>query len=192
MTILPVRHTRWTVRAASWASALGVCLLVGAALNAGCSKDTGVCTSTEFVAQDGDFGCVLHWPTAQNVHFTHRCGENDVVKRLLEAPSSGMRFPVGTILQAMPMEAMVKRGGGFDPDHGDWEYFVLAPGPAGTKIVQRGTTGPFNVGGRCTSCHYKADDHDNVCGMAHQCPPSGVRDVAFVPTLYLDPRCLPH
>jgi hypothetical protein len=165
-----------------------LCLSVALAAGA-CGKGTGTCGS-EFVAGEGDFGCVVRWSAAKNIHFAHRCGPEIDVRQQLENPQVGMRFPVGTILQATPHEAMVKRGGGFDPDHGDWEYFVLGVGPSGTRILQRGTDGPFNPAGRCTGCHHRADDHDNVCGMAHQCPPPGIHNAAFLPSLYLDPRCL--
>src|SRR5262249_60416159 len=35
-------------------------------------------------------------------------------------------YPVGTILQLFPAEAMVKRKPGFNPEGGDWEFFKLS------------------------------------------------------------------
>src|ERR1051326_5347479 len=48
-------------------------------------------------------------------------------------------YPVGTIIQLVPQEAMVKRRKGFDPATHDWEFFTLAVSPQGTQILTRGT-----------------------------------------------------
>ncbi|MBD3162830.1 MAG: hypothetical protein GF346_10560 [Candidatus Eisenbacteria bacterium] len=79
------------------------------------------------------------------------------------------RFPVGTTIlkvvstrgmggeriypDAGGWTAMVKRGGGFDPAHGDWEWFVLDPN---TQTLSARGTGAEVMGGACTGCHSQA------------------------------------
>ena len=43
----------------------------------------------------------------------------------------GGKFPVGTLIQLVPQEAMVKRRAGFNPATHDWEFFFLDVSPAG-------------------------------------------------------------
>jgi hypothetical protein len=47
--------------------------------------------------------------------------------------------------------AMVKRKGGFNPDHGGWEWFMLKPDLSG--VVAQGAD---LMGGACNACHSKA------------------------------------
>lgn len=143
----------------------------------------------EYVAQADDFGCIRDWPGKDAVRLVNRCGHQEAALEMLRNPHPNMELPVGTIIQVLPNEAMVKRGNAFDPEHGNWEYFILAPLPGGTRVVARGTQ-VFNVGGTCRHCHVHAREHDNVCGLGHDCPPPGVRNAHFLWTQYLDPRCV--
>ena len=58
---------------------------------------------------------------------------------------------------------MVKRGNNFDPDHNDWEYFVLQPDG---KIAMDGDGNPLRganlMGGMCVSCHAQASGSDYI------------------------------
>src|ERR671918_719140 len=65
-------------------------------------------------------------------------GDDDDTVAVAEDTEGGGPFPVGTIIQLVPQEAMVKRAPGFDPDSNDWEFFALDVSPEGTKIVTRG------------------------------------------------------
>ena len=87
-------------------------------------------------------------------------------------------YPVGTILQLVPQEAMVKRRTGFDPVTKDWEFFFLTTDATGTKIVTRGTDDVVNrFGGNCAACHAAADDRfDLVCEKDHGCAPLPIGD----------------
>jgi hypothetical protein len=83
-----------------------------------------------------------------------------------------VKYPVGTIIQVFPFEAMVKRGGGFNHDGGGWEFFNLEVAPGGTRIAGRTQNEqegkPLrNLFGRCEdirshgACQVKA--YDRVC-----------------------------
>lgn len=72
-------------------------------------------------------------------------------------------YPVGTLIQLFPGEASVKRGKGFSPATGDWEFFVLNVDSGETVIAERGTTEIGNVGGSCIACHGGANAYDYAC-----------------------------
>jgi len=98
-------------------------------------------------------------------------------------------YPVGTIIQLVPTEAMVKRRAGYSPSTGDWEFFSLKVSPQGTKIEHSGAVVKNFFGGDCASCHRAAaKQFDFVCGKSHGCAPLGISD-AFIATVQrLDPR----
>ena len=102
-------------------------------------------------------------------------------------------YPVGTILQLVPQEAMVKRRKGFNPATRDWEFFFLRTTPQGTTIVTRGTTTVVNrFGGNCASCHVAAQaKFDMVCEHNHGCAPLPVGDDVIAAIQRADPRPLP-
>lgn len=85
----------------------------------------------------------------------------------------GGRFPVGTIVQLIPFEAMVKRKEGLSPATSDWEFFELDVASGTTAIEKRGTTDVVNqFGGNCSSCHSFAEEQwDLICGEDHGCDP---------------------
>jgi hypothetical protein len=102
-------------------------------------------------------------------------------------------YPVGTIVQFVPQEAMVKRRKGFNPATRDWEFFVLLTTSQGTSIVTRGTTTVVNrFGGNCASCHLAAQSKfDMICEHSHGCAPLPVGDDVIAAIQRADPRPLP-
>jgi mono/diheme cytochrome c family protein len=92
----------------------------------------------------------------------------------------GGTYPVGSLLQLVPGEAMVKRAEGFSPGTKDWEFFELDVSAEGTSIRVRGGVEAVNrFGGSCADCHAKAEpQYDFVCELDHGCDPLGLnRDV---------------
>ena len=67
----------------------------------------------------------------------------------------------------IPDEAMVKRGGNFDPANHGWEYFTLQTSQNGTKIVARGRDEVEH--GTCFGCHSAARSYDFICESVHGC-----------------------
>ena len=102
---------------------------------------------------------------------------------------NGGVYPVGTMIQLVPTEAMVKRHAGYSPSTGDWEFFSLKVSAQGTKIVHSGAVVKNFFGGDCASCHRAAaKQFDFVCGKNHGCAPLPISD-AFIATIQrLDPR----
>jgi hypothetical protein len=97
---------------------------------------------------------------------------------------------VGTILQLVPQEAMVKRATGFSPSTNDWEFFSLDVSSTGTKILSRGGAQVVNrFGGSCASCHSAAQSKfDFVCGHDHGCAPLPIGPAVFAALQKADPR----
>ena len=105
----------------------------------------------------------------------------------------GGAYPVGTVIQLIPQEAMVKRAPGFDPDSNDWEFFTLDVTAAGTTIVTRGGSEVVNrfSGTSCAGCHSAAEPQfDFVCEDDHGCAPLPVGDDVITAIQNADPR--PH
>ncbi len=66
-------------------------------------------------------------------------------------------YPVGSVLQLVPNEVMVKREKGFNAVTHDWEFFDLNISPTSSTIRVRGFQDVNNrFGGNCFNCHVKA------------------------------------
>ena len=127
--------------------------------------------------------------TFENINLMTRVGDHFVdnvrghlAQALAVARSpKGGRYPVGTILQLVPQEAMVKRAPGFSPATNDWEFFSLDVSAKGTRILSRGGAKVLNrFGGSCASCHAAAaSQFDFVCGTTHGCAPLPVGPDVF-------------
>jgi hypothetical protein len=119
----------------------------------------------------------------------NRLGHLAAALRIARANKGGV-YPVGTIVQLVPQEAMVKRRKGFNPATRDWEFFFLRTNAQGTTIVTRGTTNVVNrFGGNCASCHLSAQGKfDTLCEHSHGCAPLPVGDDVIAAIQRADPR----
>jgi hypothetical protein len=104
--------------------------------------------------------------------------------------ATGGVYPVGTILQLVPQEAMVKRRAGFRPATHDWEFFSLDVSKNGTRVLTRGGAEVLNrFGDSCATCHGAADARfDLVCGQTHGCAPLPFGPEIFALLQRTDPR----
>jgi hypothetical protein len=108
---------------------------------------------------------------------------------IAHSPTGGT-YPVGTVIQLIPTEAMVKHRPGYSTATDDWEFFSLAVSPSGTKILRRGTSDVVNAfGGNCAACHSAAQSNfDFVCEHDHGCAPLPVGDNVIQAIQRADPR----
>jgi hypothetical protein len=138
--------------------------------------------------QASDFECILRWDMAGGYRVTNKLGHDAL--SIAQSPTGGV-FPVGTIIQIVPTEAMVKRRAGFSPATNDWEFFSLGVSSSGTTISKRGTTDVVNAfGGNCLGCHMKAmPQWDFVCATTHGCDPLPLSESQLVALQNMDPRC---
>ncbi len=144
----------------------------------------------DFDAVADDFVCILDWPQVRNYRIHNFLGHQDAAIAIAESADGG-EFPVGTVIQLVPSEAMIKRGAGVSPESGDWEFFELKPSESGTEIGVRGFAEVVNkFGGNCLDCHTKAEPQwDFICEKEHGCDPLPFSDEQIAQIQMDDPRC---
>lgn len=144
----------------------------------------------DLVMTPEDFGCILDWDKVRNLRITNLLGHLDEALAVASSPDGG-EYPVGTVIQLVPTEAMVKRGAGTSPVSSDWEYFFLEVSDQGTAIANRGFADVVNgFGGNCQDCHSKAAPQwDFICEKDHGCDPLPLTDELIMTLQEGDPRC---
>jgi hypothetical protein len=140
-----------------------------------------------FVAMQVDFARYASWESFPVDTGDTGHPEGDRIVYVNARPEDGATaFPVGTILVktiawsgGLDVHAMVKRGGGFNPDGATgWEWFELVPADDGTPVIKwRGAEPPSGeiyqslpgstdsgdaVTGDCNVCHAAAIANDFV------------------------------
>jgi len=182
------------------AFALAVVVALSSASWLGCgSSDSGSgsvepppAPPADFEATAADFDCILSWPRVRNIRITNKLSADAEAEAvaLAQNPERGKQFPVGTIVQLFPGEAMVKRGPDYDPDNNNWEYFELRTSAAGTEINVRGRDDVINMfGAQCFGCHVAARDFDFLCEKNRGCIGLPVTDEVITALQNGDPRC---
>lgn len=175
-----------------------VALVVVGSLAAGCAKSQHEASTAEqasgedFVARADDFVNIHDMVHVRGFYLDNLAGHRDEAVKLARSGGAG-RYPVGTVIQLVPQEAMVKRRAGFDPASNDWEFFELDVSKTGTKIHQRGGAEIVNRfgSGSCSSCHRAADPkYDFVCEETHGCEPLPITREVIDGFQEADPRPL--
>jgi hypothetical protein len=165
----------------------------GTAAGAGGAVATGAggAADVDFDPQASDFECITRWTHVRNFYVTNKLGNLDGTLAIANDTTNGGKYPVGTIIQLVPFEAMVKRHAGFSADTNDWEFFSLNAAATGTQIVSRGTKNVVNqFGGNCFTCHQKADPKfDFVCEETHGCDPLPLTPQLIQAAQASDARC---
>lgn len=188
---------RDTAGAALATVALGVCLVVVlAAFGVDSGQEAAHFPTRHAPVQDlnmsgSDFHNLHTMTKVRGFYIDNRLGHLSAALRIARSGKGGV-YPVGTIIQLVPQEAMVKRRKGFNPATRDWEFFFLTTTQQGTMIVNRGTTNVVNrFGGNCASCHLAAQGKfDMVCEHSHGCAPLPVGDDVIAAIQSADPRPL--
>lgn len=135
------------------------------------------------------FPCLTDMDPVRRYRATNLLGDVAGTLAVAEDPE-GRVFPVGTLLQLVPAEAMVKREPGFAPETDDWEFFFLDVGEEGTEILTRGPDAKNAFGGNCADCHAAAAErYDWVCEDDHGCVELPLTDEAIATIQDADPRC---
>jgi hypothetical protein len=139
---------------------------------------------------DASFNCIRNLKPVRGFYVGNLLGNIDATLAAASSASGGA-YPVGSVVQLVPGEAMVKHAPGFNAATNDWEFFELDVQPAATKIKVRGTTNAVNqFGGNCLTCHAKAEAKwDMICEQGHGCDPIPVTPVMAKAIQNTDPRC---
>ncbi len=135
------------------------------------------------------FGCVHTGTKSRNTYF--RNADPAKLKeaiRIYQSKTEGAEYPVGTIVQLVPHEAMVKHPKEAFPKSNGWEFLFLDVSADGTKITGRGDTASNRLG-TCLSCHQSAAKYDFICAKDQGCGPIPVTDEQLVTIQNGDPRC---
>ena len=157
------------------------------------SGTTGTTDTTaveDVVVDAADFKPLAEMTRVRGFFVDNVAGDLDGTLAVANDPEGGA-YPVGTVIQLIPQEAMVKRAPGFDPDSNDWEFFTLDVTAAGTTIVTRGGSEVINrfSGTSCAGCHSAAEPQfDFVCENDHGCAPLPVGDDVITAIQNADPR----
>jgi hypothetical protein len=144
----------------------------------------------DIVLEAADFTNIHDMTAVRGFFVDNKLGHLDEALAVANDTEGGGAYPVGTIIQLVPQEAMVKRAPGFDPDSNDWEFFVLDATADGTKITTRGGSEVINrFGGSCADCHNLAKpEFDFVCEDDHGCEPLPIGDDIIMSIQNADPR----
>ena len=176
-----------TVQSASHAilkTAVGIAvLLVGPAMAA------GPAASASFPISDASFKCITEMTHVRHFYVDNLAGNLDGTVKVAQAGTGN--YPVGSVLQLVPNEVMVKREKGFNAVTHDWEFFDLNISPTASTIRVRGFQDVNNrFGGNCFTCHVKArQEFDLVCDNSHGCDPVPFTRAMSGALQRTDPRC---
>ena len=145
----------------------------------------------DITVSEQTFACINDWPKIRNTHIYNADPEKLKESiRIFRDSVSDTEYPVGTILQLLPSEAMVKHSRNAFPKSNDWEFFSLDVSAAGTKISERGENVVNHTQGvTCLSCHLPAAKYDFVCEKTHGCAPIPLDDQKIAELQGADPRC---
>src|SRR5262245_61624264 len=152
-------------------------------------------TGAEPHARPRDFHCLLKGRKPEGKSFYVFNRNRAKLRRAVAMSETGAipprGYPVGTILQVLPFEAMIKRRRGFNPEGNDWEFVKIRPTPeGGTEIQQAGKGEVANAIGSCQACHVRlAHDHDLVCEFVIGAAGLGLTDQQLAAIQAADPRC---
>ncbi len=110
---------------------------------------------TAFPISDKSFKCTTKLTHVRHFYVDNLAGNLDGTVKVAQAGTGN--YPVGSVLQLVPNEVMVKREKGFNATTRDWEFFDLNLTPDGSTIRARGFQEVNNrFGGNCFTCHVKA------------------------------------
>lgn len=159
----------------------------GSEPDAGGGADAQAAEDLELEASD--FTCIKDGTKVGQFFMTNPLGHLDEAIAVAESKTGGT-YPVGTIIQLIPQEAMVKRAEGWKPETSDWEFFLLSVAGDQTTIDARGGSEVENVVGSCFDCHSMAEPQwDLVCEDTHGCEALPIDDVFIQMLQDGDTRC---
>lgn len=136
------------------------------------------------------FRCIRQMTAVRHFYVDNLQGNIAATLAAANAPA-GARYPVGSVVQLVPTEAMVKRESGFNAATGDWEFFELDVAASGSTIRRRGFAEVNNrFGKNCFTCHVPArQPWDFICESGHGCAPIPIDHRMTGALQRSDPRC---
>jgi hypothetical protein len=172
------------LRAVHAGSVLAAVLLVGPTAATAADKPGPLSISEK------SFRCMTDMTHIGHFYVDNLAGDLKGTVRVAQSTTGGV-YPVGSVLQLVPTEVMVKREKGFNAATHDWEFFELDVSPSGSTIRTRGFVEVVNrFGGNCFTCHIRArPEWDLVCDTTHGCDPIPITIAMSSALQRTDPRC---
>ena len=139
---------------------------------------------------ESTFDCITDMTPVRGFFVDNLLGDLPAALAVANSESGGV-WPVGSMVQLVPTEVMIKQPEGTSPATNDWEFFELNVSAEGSEIVTRGFTDVINrFGGNCLDCHIKAEPQwDMICEQGHGCDPLPLSREMLVGIQQGDPRC---
>src|ERR1700729_2670471 len=115
-------------------------LLVGPAIAASpaapASPAAAAAAPASFPISDSSFKCITEMTHVRHFYVDNLAGNLAGTVKVAQAATGD--YPVGSVLQLVPTEVMVKRDKGFNAATRDWEFFELNVSPTSSTIHVRG------------------------------------------------------
>jgi hypothetical protein len=145
----------------------------------------------DVTVSENDFTCIRDGHKIRNTYIRHADPEKlKEAMRIFQDSVPDKEYPVGTFMQLVPFEVMVKHPPAKFPNSNGWEFFALDLSESGTKIRDRGDkVVNLSLGLPCLSCHQPAAKFDFVCEKNHGCAPLPFDDKKIAEIQGTDPRC---
>ncbi len=138
-------------------------------------------SQSEFIADSTTFLDFMSWPVQAtkngmdpSLGMAHSGNDSTAIRRVHfkngVSPVNG-KYPIGSVIVKHTSNAagtlneftgMVKRGNGFNPTKGDWEFFMLTMDGKIAYDMGMPLRGANLMGGMCGSCHNGASNKDFV------------------------------
>jgi hypothetical protein len=138
----------------------------------------------------GSFGCISKLTPVRGFFVGNLNGDLPDTLKVARSKEGGV-YPVGSVVQLVPTEVMVKQPPGFNSITHDWEFFELDVDAQGSTIRKRGFAEVVNrFGGNCFGCHIAARPQwDLICETDHGCAPIPLTTPMIRALQHTDPRC---
>jgi len=164
-------------------------VMAGLAVGLGLSM-AGSVYAEDVTVSEKSLGCIRDGTKIRNTYIKNADPEKlKEAVRIFKNSVPDKEYPVGTFLQLLPGEVMVKHPRAKFPDTNGWEFFALELSAQGSKIKIRGDKTTNFQGVPCMSCHQPAVKFDFVCEKGHGCAPLPFDDKKLAEIQGTDPRC---
>lgn len=149
----------------------------------------GAADSKAIPVTDSSFKCLQDMAKVRHFFVDNLKGDREATIAVAQKGSGD--YPVGSVVQLIPGEVMVKHPKGFNTATRDWEFFELDVSKEGSKIRKRGFVDVVNkFGGNCFACHVKAKpEFDLICEIGHGCDTIPITRPMLAALQKTDPRC---
>lgn len=155
----------------------------GIAIFQSCKKDKEDPAPQEFIADNSSFNGFMSWSLDKTYNgpdpllgaMAHANNDSTVVRDVHFKNGQNpvnTKYPIGTLIVKYSHNpagtiheytAMAKRGNNFNPNVGDWEFFMLtSSGSIATDSTGMPMRGANLMGGMCGGCHSGASSKDFI------------------------------